>query len=191
MRIELMMQAGRDDGDLLAAAGAGDARAFELFYRRWLAPVMSYHLRATASRELALDLTAETFAAVVVSLERFDPDRGTAPAWLFSIARHKLQDSLRRARVEASARSALGWERVAVTDEDLERVEALASQGEGTLAEMMTVLPDDQREALRQRVVEERSYAAIAADMCCSEMLVRQRVHRALRRLRRILEEPV
>jgi RNA polymerase sigma-70 factor (ECF subfamily) len=110
---------------------------------------------------------------------------------LFSIARHKLRDSLRRARVEASARSLLGWEQVAITDEDLERVDALASEGHGVLAALLEELPVDQREALHQRVVEERSYAAIAADMRCSEMVVRQRVHRALRYLRRSLEDPV
>jgi RNA polymerase sigma-70 factor (ECF subfamily) len=185
------MRPERDDAELLSAAAAGDAQAFEVFYRRWLPPVMSYHLRSTGSRELALDLAAETFAAVVVSVENFDRERGTASAWLFSIARHKLQDSLRRARVEASARSALGWERVAVTDEDLERVDALASEGDGALAIVMGDLPAVQREALRQRVIEERSYSAIAADMQCSEMLVRQRVHRALRHLRRLLEEPL
>jgi RNA polymerase sigma-70 factor (ECF subfamily) len=185
------MRPERDDPDLLSAAAAGDAQAFEVFYRGWLPPVMSYHLRATGSRELALDLTAETFAAVVLSIENFDRERGTASAWLFSIARHKLQDSLRRQRVEASARSVLGWERVAVTDEDLERVDALASEGDGALASLLEALPAEQREALRQRVIQERSYAAIAADMRCSEMLVRQRVHRALRYLRRQLEDPI
>lgn len=185
------MRSERDDAGLLSAAAAGDARAFDVFYRRWLPPVMSYHLRATGSRELALDLMAETFAGVVVSVENFDRGRGTASAWLFSIARHKLRDSLRRQRVEASARSVLGWERVAVTDEDLERVDALASQGDGALTSLLEELPSEQREALRQRVIEERSYAAIAADMRCSEMLVRQRVHRALRYLRRLLEDPV
>jgi RNA polymerase sigma factor (sigma-70 family) len=179
-----------DDEDLLAAAATGDARAFELFYRRWLGPVMSYHLRATGSRELALDLAAETFAAVVASVPKFDRTRGNASAWLFSIARHKLQDSLRRTRVGATARSALGWQRVAVTDEDLERVGELASQGEGVLGRLLAELPAEQREALHQRVLEERPYAEIAAEMECSEMLVRQRVHRALRHIRRSLEEP-
>ncbi len=109
--------------------------------------------------------------------------------WLFAIARHKLHDSFRRARVEASARKALGWLRVAVGDEDLERVEEIASQGHLALERFIEQLPDEQRTALLERVVGERDYAAIAMDMACSEMLVRQRVHRALRRLRRMLEE--
>src|ERR1700722_10245260 len=87
-----------DDGDLLRAAASGDDRAFAEFYRRWLPLVTGYHLRRTRSRELAFDLTAETFAAVVSDLQRFDPDRGSAAGWLFEIAEHKLLDSVRRAK---------------------------------------------------------------------------------------------
>lgn len=178
------------DEELLAGAARGESVAFERFYRRWLPAVVSYHRRATGSPELALDLAAETFAAAVASLDRFDRTRGSAAAWLFAIARHKLHESYRRARVEASARHALEWTRVEFDDEDLERVEELASAGGLELDRLMDLLPDDQRTALVQRVLEERDYAAIAAEMACSEMLVRQRVHRGLRQLRRMLEEP-
>ena len=78
-------------------------------------------MRRTRARELAFDLTAETFA-VVVSCGRFDPARGPAPAWLFEIAEHKLFDSLRRARVENSARTRLRHEPILLEDADLERV---------------------------------------------------------------------
>ena len=178
------------DEDLLAGAARGEAVAFEEFYRRWSPAVLSYHRRATGSPELALDLSAETFAAVVASLDRFDRGRGSAATWLFSIARHKLQRSFRQARVEASARYALEWARVEFDDEDLERVEELASAGGLDLDRFLGQLPDEQRRALIERVVRERDYEAIAADMAGSEMLVRQRVHRGLRHLRRMLEEP-
>jgi RNA polymerase sigma-70 factor (ECF subfamily) len=178
------------DEELLTGAARGEAAAFEQFYRRWLPAMISYHRRATGSPELALDLAAETFAAAVASLDRFDRVRGSAATWLFAIARHKLHDSFRRARVEASARHALEWTRVELDDEDLERVEDLASHGALDLDRFLDQLPDDQRTALVERVLEERDYAAIAADMACSEMVVRQRVHRGLRQLRRMLEEP-
>jgi hypothetical protein len=40
-----------------------------------------------------MDLAAETFAAVVASLDRFDRARGLAATWLFTLARHKLHQS--------------------------------------------------------------------------------------------------
>jgi RNA polymerase sigma factor (sigma-70 family) len=180
----------RDDVGLLLAAAGGDDRAFAAFYRRWLPLVTAYHLRRTRSRELAFDLTAETFAAVVAGLQRFDPDRGPPAGWLFEIAEHKLLDSTRRARVESSARTRLGHEPVVLHDRDLERVEELASLGDAHHLEgLLSQLPAPQRDAVRARILDERSYAEIAGEMDCSEAVVRQRVHRGLSRLRERLKE--
>ncbi|HMJ36542.1 MAG TPA: RNA polymerase sigma factor [Baekduia sp.] len=183
--------ADRDDAALLAATAAGDERAFEVFYRRHLAAVTGFHLRRTGRRELAFDLTAETFAAVVVGCDGYDPARGSATGWLFGIAAHKLHDSLRRGRVEAGARERLRHEPVALLDADLERVDELASAvDEGRLAALLADLPAEQRGALLARVIDERPYPEIAAELRCSEAVVRQRVHRGLRRLRGGMEEP-
>jgi RNA polymerase sigma factor (sigma-70 family) len=179
-----------DDDALLLAAARGEQVAFEVFYRRWLPSVTGYHLRRVAVRETAFDLTAETFAAVVVACAEFDPRRGSAPAWLFAIAEHKLRDSMRRGRVEASARSALGHQPLVLEDDDLARVDQLASLGDAArLEQLLGELPQTQRAAVRARVLDERSYAAIASELRCSEAVVRQRVHRGLRRLRQRLTE--
>jgi len=178
------------DDRLLKSAAGGDRDAFAAFYRRWLPPVTRYYLRRTRSRELAFDLTAETFAAVVAGCGRFDPARGPAAGWLFQIAEHKLADSLRRARVESSARRRLGLEPVTLEDADLERVEELASLGDDTFVEgLLAALPAQQRDAVRARVLDERSYAEIAVELRCSEAVVRQRVHRGLSRMRERLKE--
>jgi len=179
-----------DDDALLLAAARGEQAAFEVFYRRWLPAVTRFHLRRVRTRETAFDLTAETFAAVVVASGDFDPQRGSAPAWLFAIAGHKLRDSLRRGRVEASARLALGHQPLVLEDDDLARVEELASLGDGAaLEQLLEELPETQRAAVRARVLDERSYTAIAGELHCSEAVVRQRVHRGLRRLRQRLQE--
>lgn len=179
-----------DDDALLVAAAAGDKDAFAAFYERWLPVVVGFHLRRTGSRELAFDLTAETFAAVVSACGEFRPDRGPAPVWLFSIARNKLRDSIRRSRVEASARRKLGLEPVIIEDADLVRVEELASLGnEDLLGELLAELPEQQRSAIFARVLQERDYEEIATELGCSKAVVRQRVHRGLSRLRERLQE--
>ena len=179
-----------DDEALLAAMVGGDERAFETFYRRHLGSVTGFHLRRTGRPEVAFDLTAETFAAVVEGCDRFDPERGSALGWLYAIAANKLRDSLRRGRVQDEARRRLGHERIALDDHDLERVDELArGEDELGLLARLSALPEDQRTAIVARVLDERDYAEIAATLACSEAVVRQRVRRGLRRLRLQLEE--
>ncbi len=179
-----------DDAALLLAARAGDCAAFELFYRRWLPVVTRFHLRRSGSREAAFDLTAETFAGLVATLEDFDQQRGSAAAWLFGIAEHKLGTSRRRGRVEARARRELGHRRLSLDDEDLARVDELASLGGyERVQELLSELPAEQEAAVRARVLDERSYAEIAVELRCSQAVVRQRVHRGLHRLRERLVE--
>jgi RNA polymerase sigma factor (sigma-70 family) len=178
----------REEAALLAAVGRGDDSAFAVIYRRYLPLVVRWCWRETGNRELAADLSAEVFAAALTAARRYRPEQGSVVAWLLGIARNKLRESRRRGRVEDAARRRLGVAPAAITDADLERVEELASLDKEILARV-DGLPEDQREALMSRIVEERSYEEIAAELCCSELAVRQRVSRGLRTLRSQTEE--
>jgi RNA polymerase sigma factor (sigma-70 family) len=173
-----------DDLELLAAVSRGDEKAFALLYRRHLPIVLRWCLRQTGNRELAADLCAEVFAASLLSARRYRGDTGDALAWLLGIARNKLRESRRRGRVEDRARRRMGVEPDELTDDDLERVVELASIDTTTLMTLVEALPEDLRRPLLDRVVEERPYAEIAADLQCSELVVRQRVSRGLKRIR-------
>ena len=176
------------DGELVVAMAKGDEDAFAEVYRRYLPLVLRWCVRETGNRELAADLSAEVFAAALTAARRYRAQRGSVAAWLLGIARNKLAESRRRGRVEESARRRLGVEPWSLTDLDLERVDELASLDERVL-ELLEQLPASTREALRGRVVEELSYEDIAAELRCSQAVVRQHVSRGLRRLRSQLEE--
>jgi RNA polymerase sigma factor (sigma-70 family) len=176
----------RSDVDLLRGIAAGDDAAFAVFYRAHVDGIVAFFRRRVESPELAFDLTAETFAAVVVSAESFNGD-APAIAWLFGIARNKLRESVRSARVEDMARRRLGLEPIVLADTDIERIDS-ATDGEA-LARMLAALPDPTRQAIMARHVEELDYAEIATRLACSEQVVRQRVHRGLTQLRARLKE--
>jgi RNA polymerase sigma factor (sigma-70 family) len=178
-----------EEAALVAAMAAGDATAFGVLYRRHLPVVLRWSLKQTGNREIAADLSAEVFAAALTSAHRYRSDRGSVLAWLLGIARNKLLESRRRGRIENSARRRLHQEPEPMTDRDLERVDELASLDDEVMARVQA-LPSSLRDALTGRVVEERSYEEIAAELRCSESVVRQRVSRALRALRSQLEEP-
>src|SRR5689334_6765220 len=119
------MRVPMSDEELLVAARV-DPDAFTRFYRMHAAPLLGFLARRLRDPELAADVCAETFAAVLVDLHRFDPAAGTATAWLYGIARHKLIDAQRRGRAEDRARRRLHLPRLELSDEAIERVEELA-----------------------------------------------------------------
>jgi RNA polymerase sigma factor (sigma-70 family) len=172
------------DAALLSAISARDGAAFAVFYRRHLPTVLAYLLRETQDHEAAADLAAEVFAAVLPAAGRYREQRGSAGPWVIGIARNKLLMSLRRGRVEARARRRLGFEAVAVSEEDLEAVQEVADRGGGRLAELVERLPEHERYAVRSHLLDERPYREIATELSCSEMVVRKRVSRGLARVR-------
>jgi RNA polymerase sigma factor (sigma-70 family) len=174
-------RAGPPDEELVAAGGA---EGFTAFYRRHVRGLLGHLMRLTGDPDLAADLMAETFAAALVQRERFDPGRGSAAGWLYGIAHNKLADSRRRGYAEDRAMRRLGMERVALTAADRRDVAYL---GEVAVVELLAALPDDQRRAVRARVVEDRDYADIAGELSVSEQTARKRVSRGLEALRQRL----
>jgi RNA polymerase sigma factor (sigma-70 family) len=104
-----------DPAELVAHVGHGDDRAFSTLYRTYLPLVLRWAVRATGDRELAADLTAEVFAAALLSSRRYRREAGSVGAWLIGIANDKLRESRRRKRVEDTARRKLGLEPVALS----------------------------------------------------------------------------
>ena len=56
------------------------------------------------------------------------------------------------------------------------------------VAELLDQLPEDERSAVRARIVQERSYTEIATALRCSQMVARKRVSRGLARMRARLQ---
>jgi RNA polymerase sigma factor (sigma-70 family) len=177
----------RTDAELLAAARK-DAHAFRELYDRYAERIHRFHRGRTRSNDAALDLTAETFAEAWLSRMSFE-DRagGSAAPWLYAIARNVLVTSVRRKRLEQSAREQLGVlseaDRPAVAPEPGER------WLEG-LQEALGELTADEREAVGLRVVGELSYDEVGRLVGTTPGAARVRVHRALAALRQRLLDP-
>jgi RNA polymerase sigma factor (sigma-70 family) len=172
------------DEELLVSGGAD---GFATLYERRYQLVRGYLRRRLGPRpDLVLDLVAETFARGLERRWQFDAERGTAVAWLLSIARNLLLDAMRRGRVADASRQRLGMERILLEEDEIELIERESVRD---LERSLDSLPEEQREAVERRVLDEEPYAAIAAQIGCSEQVVRQRVSRGLARLRGTAKE--
>ena len=110
--------------------------------------------------------------------------RGCAGSLKTSCGRAGAGDALKPARADGSRLSPKPLD-----DDDLTRVEELAADGAAGAMDLVDGLPERQRAAVRAHVVDARSYAEIAGELSCSELVVRQRVSRGLSRLRNELTE--
>lgn len=167
-----------------------DVGAFSEFYVRHETIVAGFLARRTADRELVADLTAETFAAAIVGAGGFRDEGQSAIGWLLGIARHLLHRTWTRGAAEHRARDRLGVEQIALSDASMERVEALADaeNAANPLFLALAALPDDQRDAIRARVLDDEPYPDLSRRLGVPEATVRQRVSRGLARLRSTLE---
>jgi RNA polymerase sigma factor (sigma-70 family) len=174
------------DDDLLASTPTRP-EAFGELYARHESAILGFMLRRTSEPELAADLTAEVFAAALVSVRRYRPGGAPAAAWLYGIARNVLLRSIKRRRVEDRARRRLAMDPLPLTDELLDRIERLGD--DERVERLLSLLTPDQAHAVRARVIGEQPYPQIATALRCSESVIRQRVSRGLAVLRDLSEE--
>jgi RNA polymerase sigma-70 factor (ECF subfamily) len=167
----------RTDAELLTAAGE-DASAFRELYDRYCERIHRFQLGRTRDRDAALDLTAETFAQVWLSRDRFrDLADGSAAPWIYAIARHVLVASVRKGRLEEQARTQLGL----IRSEAPAEPSSLWVEG---LDEAFADLPPELRQAIELRIVNDLPYAEVAAAIGTTSGAARVRVHRGLNALR-------
>ena len=164
----------------LLEASVGDDGAFRVLYDRYAKEIFRYHRRRCGDEEAAFDLVAETFAQAWCARAGFrDQADGSAAPWLYGIARNVLLQSVRRQRLEDSARQRLG----ALEQSGRPDVAPEESWLDGA-DELLESLPPEQRRAVELRVVEDMSYEGVARSLAITPETARMRVHRALKTLR-------
>jgi len=163
-----------------------DPDSFVAFYREEGEFVLLFLTRRTFDAEVAVELTAETFAqawrgwAVVRS-----DSREEMRAWLLTIARRQLSHFLRKGHAQRTAMRRLGMNMPAVHEDDLVAIERAAGLegARALLGDALEGLSRSQRDAVRMRVVDDLPYEEVARRLGVSEPTARARVSRGLRAL--------
>src|ERR1700736_2403743 len=96
-----MTLAGESDEALMGRYAGGDAAAFELLYRRHEMRVWRYLERNVRNHATADELMQEVCFAVARDAVRYQPS-ARFTTWLFTIAHHRMIDSIRASRRQAN-----------------------------------------------------------------------------------------
>jgi RNA polymerase sigma factor (sigma-70 family) len=179
------MRTGPAFDDVLAAAQAGAAWAFEVLYRD-LSPVVTGYLRLHGAAEPD-DLASETFLGVFTGLAAFHGDEEALRSWVFTIAHRRLIDDWRRRSRRPQLTDDAG-DLTVHPGGDAED-DALVRVGTADVHRMCSGLPDDQRSVLLLRVLADLTVEQVAQVMGRSVGAVKALQRRGLRTLRDRLDD--
>jgi RNA polymerase sigma-70 factor (ECF subfamily) len=161
-----------------------DPDAFEAFYREHVEAIERFVARRVGDRELAADLTADIFVAVIESAGSYRARRGSPSAWLFGIARIVVSGERRRnGREQTAARKLLGRRLLDADDAARldERLDAEAQSRRLYLA--MGHLSEEQRAVLELVALDGLSPGKAGAVLGIAPLAARARLHRARARM--------
>lgn len=185
------------DDDLLRRIQAGDEAAFTALYRRWQGPLYRFALRMSGRTAVAEDATQETFMTLLRGGGGFDARRGSLTAYLFGIARHRVQHRLERERpyvaMEDEEGAPSGGAGLPASGDD--PLDALARRERiERVRDAVLSLPLHYREAVVLCDLHHASYEEAAAALGCAVGTVRSRLHRGrdllLGKLRSVADAP-
>ena len=178
------MRTGPAFDDVLVAAQAGAAWAFEVLYRE-LSPAVTGYLRLHGAAEPD-DLASETFLGVLTGLAGFRGDEDALRAWVFTIAHRRLVDDWRRRgrRPQVTGDDELLVEFRGGDAED----DALVRIGATDVHRLCATLPTDQRTVLLLRILGDLTVEQVASVLGRSGASVKALQRRGLRSLRTTLD---
>lgn len=149
-------------------------------FRRHYEQVYRFLRRRTESDEAAEDLAQAVFADAAARLRYLEHEGPPVLAWLYTVARRRLIDSVREA--------ARGPGRIASLDEArAHAVVPTPTYGDGlagSIRAAMATLPDGQRQVVVAKLLEGRPFAEIAARLGLTEAACKMRFSRGLEALR-------
>jgi RNA polymerase sigma-70 factor (ECF subfamily) len=155
---------------------------FSEIYEKYARDVHRFSLYLSGDRELAEDLTSETFVRALCGPAHLRVD--TVKAYLFAIARNLYRDAVeRRSRLTFLGKGPERADRAPLADRTIEDRQVLSE-----VLRAIQKLPEAQREALALSVDDELRYDQIGAILGCSVAAVKVRIHRARLQLRSQLE---
>ena len=181
-----MADSADSDEALMRRYALGDVAAFDTLYRRHEMRVWRYLERNTGNRATADELMQEVWFAVARDAGRYVPS-ARFTTWLFTIAHHRMIDSVRTRRRERS----------------LDAEELIADPGSGPLAAAISTdqakavlaavsqLPEEQRDAFLLQIEGDLGVEEIAAITACSFETTKSRLRYARTKLRELLREHV
>jgi RNA polymerase sigma factor (sigma-70 family) len=169
---------------ILKIARNADKQAFVELFEYFAPRIKSYLIKGGMTPDMADEMAQETMLAIWRGAGGFDPRKASASTWIFTIARNKRIDALRRRAGHDISLDTPGLPDFADTAPTLSDV-AINNDETQKIAAALRTLPPDQADLIRESFFEGKSHGEIAAAKKIPLGTVKSRLRLALDRLRK------
>ena len=170
-----------------AIATRQDRTAFAALFRHYAPRVKAFIMRGGADAESAQEIAQEALIMVWRKAASFDRSRASAGTWIYTIARNKRIDLLRRtARPQIDTED---WLTTFHPEPEGPDTSVLTGQTYTRVQELLGGLSGDQLIVIRMAFFEDKTHTAIAEELKLPLGTVKSRIRLALGRLREALEK--
>ena len=160
-----------------------DQQAFAELFSYFAPRVKAFLIKSGTNPGLAEECTQEVMATLWHKADLFDPSRASVSTWIFTIARNKKIDALRKQRRPEPEDLAWGPEA------EPEAADVLALQQETkNLSKAITRLPEQQRDLIKRAYYGDLSHSEIAAETGLPLGTIKSRLRLALVKLRQAMK---
>ncbi len=156
-----------------------DRDAFAQLFRHFAPRVKAFLMKSGANEGLAEETTQEVMATLWTKAHMFDPSRASVSTWVFTIARNRKIDALRRMKRPEPEDLTWGPE----AEPDQADVMTLRQESE-KLVEAIAALPEKQRVLIQRAYFGDLTHAEIAEETGLPLGTIKSRIRLALERLR-------
>lgn len=169
--------------ELNAVRDKQDKAAFAEIFGYFAPRVKSFLMKSGASPDMAEECTQDVMATLWNKAHLFDPSKASVSTWIFTIARNRKIDLLRKQhRPEPED---LPWG----PEDAPDQADALGLQQETEkLGQAIARLPDEQKKLIERAYFGELSHSEIAAETGLPLGTIKSRIRLALERLRHAMK---
>lgn len=166
-----------------AVRDSQDRKAFAELFGYFAPRVKSFLMKSGASPDLAEECTQEVMATLWNKAHMFDPAKASVSTWIFTIARNRKIDILRKQRRPEP--EDLPWGPEAEPDQ----ADAIGLQQETEqLGQALATLPAEQRKLIERAYFGDLTHSQIAAETGLPLGTIKSRIRLALDRLRHAMK---
>ncbi len=178
-----------DDVSLLTRISQGDQAALSALYDRYAKIIYAFAFKSLRSVEESEEVVMDVFAQVWRIGDRYDAQKGRVDTWLFTIARSRILDRVRKLqRTQGATTFSIDALEIQPKADSVDLFEeAFIAERRSRMMAAMKTLPDEQRFVLELAYYQGLSHSQIAAQTGISLGTVKTRIRLGLNKLKSIV----